>query len=68
MLAFERASLGFMNSKDRDFQPMMKLAKNFPDLMEKIATAHPEYFVDASIACAIDQELSGKIPEITELY
>lgn len=63
MLCFEAICLGAINSPNKNFTCVKEFAKAYPALINKIATEHPEYFIDGSIlrACVNDEAILRKL-------
>ncbi|MCC8407169.1 MAG: hypothetical protein LN560_06275 [Rickettsia endosymbiont of Sceptobius lativentris] len=63
MLCFEAICLGAINSLSKNFTCVKEFAASYPALINKIATEHPEYFIDGSIlrVCVDDKALLKKL-------
>lgn len=63
MLCFEAICLGAINSPSKNFACVKEFAKAYPALINKIATEHPEYFIDGSILriCVSDEVILSRL-------
>ncbi len=63
MLCFEAICLGIMKSSAKNLTCVIKFAEKYPELIKKIVSIHPEYFIDGSILKSLvrDLELIDKL-------
>lgn len=58
MLLFEAVSTVIMLSEEKNYSILKRFTREKPELVKKIATQHPEYFVDGTIVEACLQAMS----------
>lgn len=67
MLCFESINLAIMKSERKPFDLAVHFAKSHPEVIQKIATEHPEFFVDGSIVEACLKTLTYDIAPISRI-
>ncbi|PWU06476.1 MAG: hypothetical protein C5B43_01645 [Verrucomicrobia bacterium] len=68
MLCFEAINLGIMKSEKKQYEVVKNFTRENPELVEKIAVEHPEFFVDGSIVEACAEAMPGNEKFADHIY